>query len=122
MIILNAKVVFVIESKHVHCYHFPWFAWNVMINKFLFWLGLLKIKACRTVFYMVLIICIHTYAINRFACQEFSSFSVHVVNMNLSTCCCNAFGITICLPFMTTPSITAMSSLNIQYVLMSYGS
>ena len=37
-------------------------------------------------------------------------------------CCCNTSGITICLPLLTIPSITAMSSLNIQYVLMSCGS
>ena len=37
-------------------------------------------------------------------------------------CCCNAFGITIHLPFINTPSITAMTSLNVQYVLMSCGS
>ena len=39
-----------------------------------------------------------------------------------SAWCCNASSITICLPLMTTPSITAMSSLNVQYVLMSCSS
>ena len=37
-------------------------------------------------------------------------------------CCCNAFGITIPLPFMTTPLITAMSSENAHYALMSCAS
>ena len=34
-----------------------------------------------------------------------------------STCFCNVSGITVCLPFRMTPSITAMSSWNVQYGL-----
>ena len=36
--------------------------------------------------------------------------------------CCNAFSVTICLSFMTTPWITAMLPLNVQYVQISCGS
>ena len=39
-----------------------------------------------------------------------------------NACCYSASGITIPWPLMTAPSITAMSSLNIQCFLMSYGS
>ena len=36
-------------------------------------------------------------------------------------CYCNVLGITICQPLTITPSITAVSSLNVKHVLMSCG-
>ena len=72
---------------------------------------------------MVFNIHVHTYPINRFAHQEFSFLMpMWLICSCFSTCYCNTSGITIHLPLMTTPSITAMSSLNVQYVLMSCGS
>ena len=45
MIVYNAKVIFIIQSKHVCSYYFPWFGRDVVMNDFFSWLGLLKMKA-----------------------------------------------------------------------------
>ena len=64
MIIYNKKVVFIVLCEHVSTNNLPWFGCNVMVDYFFFWLGLLEIKTCIAIFYVLFNIIIDVYPIN----------------------------------------------------------
>ena len=119
--IYNTKVMFTVESEHICTNHFPWLCWDVMMYYLVLQLCLLECKTCSAIVNVLLNVIIYINPRNWFGCQELG-FSVPMCLMWSwsSACVFRTSSITIHLPFNMIPSITAMSSQNVQYILMSY--
>ena len=114
-VFLLCKVnMFVLSS----CNGLSGISWWIM---FFHWLYLHKIKTRGA------IICgfqyHYSYLFNKLICMLGIQFfiSIWLTCSCCNACFCNASGIITCLPFSITQSITAISSQNIQYVLLSCG-
>ena len=120
MVVCNAKIMLIIEGEHVCTNYIPWSYWDVMMYHLVLRLCLLKCKTCST-FLMkfsmssfILTQCIDSHARS----FVFFLFPCHWCCVGLVPVFLVSHIIT-CLPFIIIPSITAMSYLNDQYILMS---
>ena len=109
------------QSKYVCSYYFPWFGKDIMMHNFFSWLGLLKMKVCRTIFmWFSMSAYIPTHYTDLHANILLFSVPMWLMFSYFNAFCCNVSGILYISVWMITSSITAMSSLNIHYVLMSH--
>ena len=53
MVIYNAKILFIIEHKHVCINYIPWSYWDDMVDYFVLGLCLLRCKTCGTILYEI---------------------------------------------------------------------
>ena len=119
LVVYNAEIMLIIEIEHVHANCIPWPYWDIIMYHLVLWLCLLKCKTCSAIFYEFLI---SSFILTQYldSCARIFVFSIPMWLMWSwsSTCIFNTSGIITCLPFIMIPSITAMSSLNDQYILL----
>ena len=123
MIIYYAKIMFIIESEHVCVNYLPRSCQDVMMYHIVLWLCLLKCKAGTTIFMWF---SISSFILTQYTDLHARSLFFFSIPMWLtwrwsSACVFNILGVITCLAFIMILSITAMSSWNVQYVLISHG-
>ena len=121
MVVYNAMIILIIESECVCANYIPWSYWDAMMYHLVLWLCLPMYKTCSTIFMKFLVSSfILTQYVNLHARSFVFSIAMWLMCSLSSPCVFSISGIITCLAFMMIPSITAMSSLNDQYVLMSH--
>ena len=103
--------------EHVSPDHFPWLEEYIVMNDSFLGLPLLKLKACRTLFYVIFGYLHLWWASTHIPgpVALFFSMPMWFVCCWLSTCSFKLFGMMMYLPLSIMPSITASSSLYDQY-------
>ena len=119
MVVYNIKIMLIIESEHVHINYIPWYYWDVMMYHLVLWLCMLKHKTCSAIFIGFLI---SSFMLTQYIdshARSFFSVPLWLMWSWSSTCVLSTSDIITHLSFIMMPSISAMSSLNEQYALMS---